>query len=154
MMQSVIGLAVLALICAAVAADVMPFKATDPMPDALVSPSPSQVKLDGFLGARVTANYKARLLKVNEEELLGGFRKRPGSQDWIGEHVGKFLHAATLAWAYSGDEQLKAKIDRVAAELVKCQDADGYLGTYSPDKHWTSWDVWVHKYDLMGLLTH
>ncbi|MCX7048523.1 MAG: glycoside hydrolase family 127 protein [Candidatus Sumerlaeota bacterium] len=97
---------------------------------------------------------KNRLLVVNEEELLAGFRKRPGKQDWIGEHVGKFLHAATLAWVNTGDPELKAKIDRVAAELIKCQDADGYLGTYLPEKHWTSWDVWIHKYDLIGLLTY
>ena len=31
---------------------------------------------------------------------------------------------------------------------------DGYLGTYTDDKRWTSWDVWVHKYDLLGLLSY
>ena len=31
--------------------------------------------------------------------LLEGYRKRPGRQSWDGEHVGKWLHAATLAWA-------------------------------------------------------
>jgi hypothetical protein len=132
----------------------LPFKTVDKMPDALTMLSPSQVKLAGFLGTRVDANITGRLLKVDEDELLAGFRKRPGVQDWIGEHVGKFLHAATLAWAYSGDEQLKAKIDRVAAELIKCQGVDGYLGTYVPERRWKSWDVWVHKYDMIGLLTY
>jgi len=150
------------LLAGAVAADFalsqeikpMPFKVEGKVPDALSMLSPSQIRLEGFLGARVEANARARLLNVGEEEILDGFRHRPGKQDWIGEHVGKFLHAATLAWAYTGDAKLREKIDRVAAELVKCQDADGYLGTYTPDKHWTSWDVWVHKYDLMGLLTY
>ena len=146
----------LCMLGAAVAApvEVVPYKAADKMPDVAVPLSPADVQLTGYLGARVGANEKARLLVVNEDELLGGFRKRPGSQDWVGEHVGKFLHAATLAWANTGDPALKEKIDRVAAGLIKCQDADGYLGTYLPKDHWGSWDVWVHKYDLMGLLTY
>jgi hypothetical protein len=122
--------------------------------DQLQWPSPSQVQLKGWLGERAAANETSRLLVVNEEELLDGFRHRPGKHPWIGEHVGKFLHAATLAWANTGDQRLRQKIDRVARELVKTQQADGYLGTYTSDQRWTSWDVWVHKYALIGLLTH
>ncbi|MDF2441139.1 MAG: hypothetical protein JWN98_2123 [Abditibacteriota bacterium] len=117
-------------------------------------PAPSQVQLTGWLGARVSANEMNRLLVVDEDELLDGFRHRPGKQEWIGEHVGKFLHAATLAWANTGDERLRVKIDRVARELIKTQETDGYIGTYTPAQRWTSWDVWVHKYALIGLLTH
>jgi len=31
---------------------------------------------------------------------------------------------------------------------------DGYLGTYDMISHWTSWDVWSHKYDMVGLLRY
>jgi DUF1680 family protein len=91
--------------------------------------------------------------------LLAGFRNRPGKQAWIGEHVGKFLHAATLAWANTQDPKLREKIDRVASELIDTQEADGYLGTYVKEKRFglypgADWDVWVHKYDLIGLLTY
>src|SRR6185295_10608769 len=46
-----------------------------------------------------------------------------------------------------------------AAELVKAQEPDGYLGTYVPEKRFglyegADWDVWSHKYNLMGLLTY
>ena len=90
---------------------------------------------------------------------MAGYRLRPGSHPWIGEHVGKWLHAATLAWAYSGDAQLREELDRVAAELIRCQEQDGYLGTYSPDKRFglypgNDWDVWSHKYNLIGLMTY
>ncbi|MCY3023278.1 MAG: glycoside hydrolase family 127 protein [Planctomycetota bacterium] len=138
----------------AAAPESVPFKVPGKLPDVMQLPHPAEVRMEGYLGTRVANNAKARLLVVNEEELLAGFRKRPGKQDWIGEHVGKFLHAATLAWANTGDPELRAKIDRVAAELLKTQEADGYLGTYVPEKHWTSWDVWVHKYCLIGLLTY
>src|SRR5204863_6202889 len=78
---------------------------------------------------------------------------------WIGGHVGKWLHAATLAWANTGDPALKSKLDRVVRNLLATQERDGYLGTYTPDKRFglypnADWDVWVHKYDLIGLLTY
>lgn len=31
---------------------------------------------------------------------------------------------------------------------------DGYLGSYTADRRWISWDVWRHKCDLIGLLTY
>ena len=86
--------------------------------------------------------------------MLKGFQQRPGEQDWIGEHAGKFLHAAANTWLYSGDERLKALMDLVATSLIAAQLPDGYLGTYPDEKRWTSWDVWVHKYDLLGLVSY
>ena len=65
----------------------------------------------------------------------------------IGEHVGKFLHAASLAYANTGDPKLRDKLDRVVRELLKTQEPDGYLGTYIPAKRWglfpdADWDVY------------
>ncbi len=65
----------------------------------------------------------------------------------------------TLAWVYTGDAELRAKLDRVATKLISTQQADGYLGTYADGHHWAmgkgeEWDVWVHKYDLLGLVTY
>jgi DUF1680 family protein len=129
------------------------------VPDRQKASPADRVRLtDGFLGERLAANEKY-LLQADEDWMLAGFRHRPGEQAWVGEHVGKFLHAATLAWASSGDPKLRRKIDRVAAELIKTQEPDGYLGTYAPAQRFTlapdaDWDVWVHKYDLLGLLTY
>ena len=137
----------------------VPFVVQAGLPDAALVLSPSQIHIGGWLGARIDANEKNRLLAVDTEPLLAGYRKRPGSHPWIGEHVGKWLHAATLAWAYTGDPALKAKLDRVAADLIACQEPDGYLGTYVPEKRFglyegADWDVWSHKYNLIGLLTY
>ena len=123
------------------------------MPDVQPMTSPGDVHFGGLLGARLTATAEGRLLRMDEGALLAGFRQRPGSHPWIGEHVGKFLHAATLAAVYTGDAELREKVLRVTDELLKTQLDDGYLGTYAPDQYWTSWDVWVHKYCLYGLLT-
>ncbi|MDG3007119.1 glycoside hydrolase family 127 protein [Paludisphaera mucosa] len=137
----------------------LPFKTPDKLPDAARLLPPSRIKLGGWLGDRVAVNEKVRLLNVDVEPLLAGYRKKPGSHPWIGEHVGKWLHAATLAWANTGDPTLRAKLDKVAAELVACQEPDGYLGTYLPEQRFglfrgADWDVWSHKYNLIGLLTY
>ncbi len=119
---------------------------------------PSAVRLYGWLGERCRKNAQNRLLAKNEDEMLRGFQQRPGKQAWVGEHVGKWLHAATLAWVYTGNAELHAKLDRVVGALLATQQADGYLGTYANGEHWAmgheqKWDVWVHKYDLLGLIT-
>src|SRR6478609_3219551 len=122
--------------------------------DKQIAANPAATHLNGFLGVRLDSNVSNRLVKIDEDRLLEGFRKRPGRQAWDGEHVGKWLHAATLAWDYTQDAKLREKLDRVVVELSKCQLEDGYLGTYLPAQRWMEWDVWAHKYDMLGLLTY
>ena len=111
-------------------------------------------RIEGILGERMRVNLEGRLLHVDEKGLIDCFAHRPGPQDWAGEHAGKFLHAAANTWLYTGDGRLKTLMDRIARNLIATQLADGYLGTYTDDKRWTSWDVWVHKYDLLGLVSY
>ena len=137
----------------------IPYRTIDKMPDVLTAPAPSQVRLSGWLGKRVDANETHRLLNVDLEPLLAGYRQKPGSHPWIGEHIGKWLHAATLAWSYTGDPKWKAKLDKAVRDLIATQEPDGYLGTYEPGKRFglyegADWDVWSHKYNLIGLLTY
>ena len=112
------------------------------------------VQLSGYLGKRVNANLTERLLKIDETGILECYYNRPGKQTWVGEYPGKYLHAAARAWKYSGNEQLKAQMDRIVDILISCQLEDGYLGTYLPANYWTAWDVWAHKYNLLGLLSY
>jgi DUF1680 family protein len=144
---------------AAVSREPLPYVVPPKMQDALETVSPGSVQMEGWLGNRVQENALERLAKVDLEPLLAGFRKKPGSHPWIGEHIGKWMHAATLAWAYTGDEALRRKLDFAATELIKAQEPDGYLGTYVPEKRFglyegADWDVWSHKYCLLGLLSY
>ena len=91
-------------------ADKLPVVVTDRQ-DAQI---PDRVHLTGMIGSRIQNSAMNRLLPMDVDRLLEGFRKRPGRQTYDGEHVGKWLHAATLAWVYTGNAQLRAKIDNVA----------------------------------------
>ncbi len=115
---------------------------------------PETDRLTGYLGARYDLNLKNRLLKIDEKGILEGFVSRPGKQRWIGEHAGKYLEAAANTWLITKDRELKTQMDRIFTTLIQTQLPDGYLGTYLPDSYWSSWDVWVHKYDLVGLLAY
>ncbi len=152
----VTGLIALAAMSASLGAVTLPIpdKVPPVIPDRQDFQEPDHVRLAGWIGSRIDANEANRLVKLDVDRLLEGYRKRPGRQSWDGEHVGKWLHAATLAWVNTGDPALRQKLDRVVAELIKCQLEDGYLGTYLEKDRWTEWDVWAHKYNLIGLITY
>lgn len=126
----------------------------------LVIPSKSNpfelenIGLEGYLNERLNANLFQRLLNIDETGILEGYYNRPGKQTWIGEYVGKYLHAASRAWRSSKNEQLKVQMDRIVDILIACQNDNGYLGTYLPANNWKNWDVWAHKYNLLGLLSY
>jgi DUF1680 family protein len=112
------------------------------------------IKLEGYLNDRLNANLYQRLLNIDEKGILEGYYNRPGKQTWVGEYAGKYLHAASRVWLYSGNDQLKIQMDRIVDILIACQNEDGYLGTYLPAGYWKNWDVWAHKYNLLGLLSY
>jgi uncharacterized protein len=124
------------------------------VPDKAILLPPGQVHLTGWLGQRVDANIANRLMKVNLDERLRPFEKPSESGGWSGEHIGKWLHAASLSWQYNRDPALRKRLDDAAARLIAAQAPDGYLGTYAPQHRWEGWDVWTHKYNLIGLLAY
>ncbi len=108
----------------------------------------------GYLNTRFKQNLQQRLLKVDEFGLLGSYMHRPGIHPWAGEHIGKYLETASNVWKLTHDADLKKQMDRMMYVLMNTQLSDGYLGTYTSDQYWTSWDVWSHKYNLHGLLAY
>lgn len=89
---------------------------------------------DGLLGERVDLWRNNRLWNIAESGyLINGFETRPGTHPWQGEHLGKWLHAATIAYKISGDEKIKEKMDELVERLLATQLPDGYLGTYAEE---------------------
>jgi DUF1680 family protein len=114
----------------------------------------SYQEIGGYLGYRLDVNLRKRLLQIDSATLLSGFERRPGSQTWIGEHVGKFLFSASKTYAYTHNPQLRQLMDAMVRTYIACQLPDGYLGTYLVKDRWTAWDVWAHKYAIIGLLNY
>lgn len=115
-------------------------------------------QLGGILAERMRVNVEGRLLHIDERAFVSPFAHRDDSGHfdgaWVGEHAGKFLDAACNALRYREHAELRRIADRVAKALVASQEPDGYLGTYPVGRRWAGWDVWVHKYNLIGLLNY
>jgi DUF1680 family protein len=119
-------------------------------------------EVKGLLGERLGLWRDSRLWFVADSGfLLSGFENRPGIHPWQGEHVGKWLHAATLAYLAEPDEALKNKLEETVDRLIATQLQNGYMGTYAEDERFyvdpgnkKGWDVWTHRYNLYGLLTY
>lgn len=130
--------------------------------------APSAVSLKGLLGEEISSSEEGRLsvlpgwnggqlIKMFSEE----YRIKNKTNDWYGEHAGKWLYTTALAVERSGNPKLKALLFKTADELISYQDKDGYLGSYSPiqrisakdyNMHQRSWDVWNLTYMTLGLL--
>lgn len=150
-MRKRMAVAVVGTLCGIVRAEAV----RESRPDALLPVPAADVRIGGYLGQRLDRNLHGILRHKDEDALLEPFRKRgPDQSAWIGEHAGKWLSAASWMYAYARDEQMLAKLQRVAGGLMAAQMADGYLGTYAEKDRWTSWDVWIHKYNLLGLLDY
>ncbi len=118
----------------------------------------------GLLGERLKAWRDHRLWRVGEDPyLLSGFTSRPGVHEYQGEHLGKWLHSATLAYESTRDGRLLDRMREVVRGLLSAQETNGYLGTYAladrfyaplTPKQRISWDVWTHRYNLYGLLVY
>ena len=124
---------------------------------------PSYISVGGSWGAILESTCQKWMLHVDENLLLSGFRHRPGIQPWIGEHIGKYLLGAIPTSQMLRCTELAEKAQRLVEELVKCQEEDGYLGTYLKEGRWLGygdvgpgdvWDVWVHKYCILALLAY
>ncbi|MHB1001085.1 MAG: beta-L-arabinofuranosidase domain-containing protein [Armatimonadota bacterium] len=79
---------------------------------------------------------------------------------WSGEFAGKYLTGAVQVYRLTHDSELKDYIKDFVAEMVSCQDVDGYLGPFPKESHLTgraancdwTWDAWGHYHAMMGLL--
>ena len=130
----------------------------------------------GLLEQRVSLWRNHRLWHIAESGyLIDGFEHRPGVHPWQGKHLGKWLHAAVLAWRVTGDEKLQNEMASNVERLLATQLPDGYLGTYDGEStfmatpeswgksvqddvgktiHKGGWDIWTHRYNLYGLLAY
>lgn len=131
-------------------------------------PGAAQVSVKGLLGNSIRLSENGRLRTLpqwNNGTLITMFsteaRNQNNTTDWYGEHAGKWLYTTALAVARTGDDTLKQLLLKTADYLVANQEADGYMGSYSPalritnatsKLHKKSWDTWSLACMVLGLL--
>ena len=130
-----------------------------------------QYQFDGWLGTYVH-NVSEQWLKVaprSNPAMLEMFRDRDRLPlrdllSWSGEFAGKYLTSAVQVHRLSKDTGLRAVLDEFVAQLISCQDTDGYLGPWPKGSRLTgtapnvwgtggsTWDAWGHYHIMLGLL--
>lgn len=111
-------------------------------------------KMNGYVGEKLDASYKNRILAQDVDRLIAPFRNRTETSCWQSEFWGKWFTSAVLAYHYKPKPQLKKALDQAVEGLIATQTADGYIGNYADDNHLASWDIWGRKYCMLGLLSY
>ena len=127
------------------------------VPDRFRPLAPDNQKLAGLLASHLRANNEGFLEHIDPQFLLRPFQAKAqnNSEDaGQGEFAGRFLRAASNAYEYNHDPQLKGLMDKVAAPLIALQAKTGYFGSYTDRERWTSNDLLVHGWTLLGLLSY
>jgi len=81
---------------------VIPFQ----VPDKYVSLPLQDQKMGAYLEEHIQQNLQERLIKIDEKKIMAGYLHRPGEQEWIGEHAGKYLETACNAWKYTAPARI------------------------------------------------
>jgi DUF1680 family protein len=140
-------------------------------PDHLERARHLRCTLRGPLGEYIR-NVSDNWLKVaprSNPAMLAMFRDRDRMPlrdllPWSGEFAGKYLTSAVEVYRLTRDATLRTVLDEFVADLVGCQDADGYIGPWprgsrltgsAPNvfgKDGATWDAWGHYHVMLGLL--
>jgi DUF1680 family protein len=125
-------------------------------------------KMDRFMFERIVSD-KGRAQVFDEAR--EAFEKRDDDKDviagrWRGEFWGKEMLSAARVAGYLNDPSLDAKLLAEAKRLLRYQDPDGYLGSYSNREFvvcteleecmkrfgwYPNWNIWNRKYTMWGL---
>ncbi len=112
------------------------------------------VTLKGPMGDRLGIMLKNHLLATDTEYITAPFLEKTERRGWWQtEFWGKYMHSAMPFWTYTKCPQLRKNIDAGLANILKSQEASGYIGNYPDDiRCGEGWDVWGMKYTMMGLM--
>jgi DUF1680 family protein len=104
---------------------------------------------------RLVHNFRLNAGLSSTADPFGGWEEPKG--ELRGHFTGHYLSACGLAYASTGDKDVKAKGDEMVAELAKCQDklGGGYLSAF-PREFWDRLDarkqVWAPFYTIHKIM--
>ena len=119
------------------------------------------ITVGGEIGRRIDLTTYANFLALDlDTDFLGPFRERvlhgpqfgEGAEFYVG--LGKLIDSAARLAAYTDDSRVVARKQYLVDEVLKTQDADGYIGTIPPDQRITLlWDLHEMGYLILGLVS-
>jgi len=112
------------------------------------------VEIKGYVGDKLNASYKNRILAQDVDKLLKPFTVRDEHSCWQSEFWGKWFTSAVLAYRYSQTPTLSNKLKEAFNGLIETQSVDGYIGNYAPESRLNAWDIWGRKYCMLGLIAY
>ncbi len=110
------------------------------------------VQVGGEIGRRIDVTISNNLLKLDVDgDFLRPFLEAERRGAFIG--LGMLLDSTVKFAAYSGDPKVLALREHLVAEVLRAQEADGYIGTFPPAQRiQTLWDVHEMGYVIWALL--
>lgn len=115
---------------------------------------PESVSFNDFIGDRLEASYRNRVLAQDVDKLIEPFKSHTETRCWQTEFWGKWFTSAVLAYRYQPEPELKNVLDRAVSELIATQTPSGYIGNYAEENLLEQWDIWGRKYSMLGLLDY
>lgn len=120
----------------------------------LLTPLPlDQVQVQGEIGRRIAITITNNLLVLDaDRDFLPPFRAKSARDGYIG--LGKLLDATVKFAAYTREARVLELRRHLVEEILKAQEADGYLGIMAPAARvWGLWDTHEMGYLIWALLT-
>ena len=109
------------------------------------------ISVGGEIGRRLDITVRNNCLAVNvDRDFLQPFREKRRNAGYVG--LGKFIDAVTRLASYRKDAGLSSIRKHVIGEVLRSQEADGYIGAFQPDTRFGSlWDIHEMAYLIFGL---
>ncbi|MFN8514719.1 MAG: glycoside hydrolase family 127 protein [Thermomicrobiales bacterium] len=128
----------------------------------LGAPKGARFSFGGPIGERLAANVRNWLLVAPAAnpamlQMLRDRDRTPARElvPWAGEFAGKYLISGVQALRITPERRLRATLRAFVADLIACQDEDGYLGPFPRDRRMVGpklWDLWGQYHCMLGLL--
>jgi len=71
---------------------------------------------------------------------------------WRGEYFGKMMRGGCLTWQYTRSASLYQTWQRAVIAIMKTQEKNGRISSFSEDTQFDAWDLWCRKYVMLGMI--
>ena len=116
--------------------------------------SDCNAKYDGFIHNAYRFVCEKQIMRTDLwKRFVHQFKTAADSSDegWRGEFWGKMMRGASLVYSYIRDDELYCILKNTVIDLLKCEDENGRISTYSVKKEFSGWDIWCRKYVMLGM---